>query len=197
MKNTLKEFLKNLVPGPVSDTSAVEELLAEAWLDLDGDDIGGMKTHKLYGRTEFLSWQPPFLTFTIERHGGTVLGSTRAELQHWQIDISKGTRKLVSTSRRQLRAASPPLDVGPLAQKIGNEIMNKSESPFLKRYPDGRVKVLIGKVIPEGVKETTFRRRKRFRKALQDILSRHGWLPASVNTYRLNRGAEETQSPLA
>ena len=40
------------------------------------------------GRMEKVEWQPPYLTFSIERHGATVKGSTRAELQNWQVDTS-------------------------------------------------------------------------------------------------------------
>jgi hypothetical protein len=38
---------------------------------------------------EDLEWNPPMLSFIIERHGAMVLGSTRAENQRWEIDMNK------------------------------------------------------------------------------------------------------------
>jgi hypothetical protein len=67
---------------------------------------------------EAVAWNPPVLTFRIERHGGTVLGSTRAELQHWHVDLERKTASLVKTGRRQLRPMQPRLNVEPLVEEI-------------------------------------------------------------------------------
>jgi hypothetical protein len=37
-----------------------------------------MTGQKLLGRMEEVVWEPPILSFTVERHGGTVQGSSRA-----------------------------------------------------------------------------------------------------------------------
>ena len=66
-------------PRRIDQPRKLERLLSEVWDDLGGSDCG-MAGHKLIGRMEHVEWNPPVLTFTIERHGGTVLGSTRAEL---------------------------------------------------------------------------------------------------------------------
>jgi hypothetical protein len=79
-----------VVPGEVADTTELERLLAASWHKFSGDD-GGMSGQKLLGRMENVAWAPPKLTFTIERHGGTVRGSTRAELQHWEVNADQQT----------------------------------------------------------------------------------------------------------
>jgi len=144
-----------------------------------------MKSEKLSGRTERMAWQPPMLTFTIERHGGTVNGSSRAELQHWQVDTAAWTAEIITSGHRQLRPAAKRLDVQPLAEAVANAILNDEDSPVLKKLPDGRIKVLISSVIPDNsFQQTTTSRRKRFRKALETLLSGSGWIPAGVNTYQ-------------
>lgn len=56
-------------PGSDLDREQIEFLLADAWPSLRGSRAGGMQPHKIRGRTEALSWNPPHLTFEIERHG--------------------------------------------------------------------------------------------------------------------------------
>jgi hypothetical protein len=85
----LMNYLKNLEPGPVEMTTHLERLLAEVWDDLGGDN-GGMAGIKLIRRMEQVEWHRPIPIFLIERHGGTVLGSTRAELQRWSVDLDRG-----------------------------------------------------------------------------------------------------------
>jgi hypothetical protein len=106
-----------LPPGPVADVSAVERLLAACWGDLVRDD-GGMAGNKLLGRMEAVTWKPPTLGFQIERHGGTVLGSSRAEIQHWEVDLEKKTAILTKTGHRQLRPMRPRLNIEPLVEEI-------------------------------------------------------------------------------
>jgi hypothetical protein len=69
----------------------LDRLLAASWDEFTGD-AGGMEGDKLLGRIEDVTWQPPKFTFTIERHGGTLMGSTRAELQDWEV-TSKSRRR--------------------------------------------------------------------------------------------------------
>jgi hypothetical protein len=185
MNQVLKEFLANLTPGPVSDAGTLEALLAEAWPSLSGARRGGMEGYKIPGRAESLCWNPPCLTFTIERHGGTVMGSTRAELQDWLVDVTAGTAEIIATRRRQLRATASRMDVIGIAREMAEAILHERERPGLKRYADGRVRIEIGLVIPDvGFKQTVSGRRKRFRKALESQLASHGWKPVSFNCYR-------------
>ena len=76
----LRSFLKELPNQAITDSSihqTICDLLTECWASLSGN-----KDQKTYAdkicRAENLKWKSPILTFELERHGGTVLGSTRA-----------------------------------------------------------------------------------------------------------------------
>jgi len=187
----LKEYLQELPGGLVADPAVVERLLAEAWFAFHGAQQGGMKPSKILGRTESMAWEPPYLTFTIERHGGTQMGSTRAELQDWSLNLSEGTAEMTSKRHRQLRSMGERMDVKKLAREMAEAILGDKKAEGLKRMPDGRVRVLISTVIPpDGFKQTISGRRKRFRKALEELIAPHGWREAGVNAYRKSGGPE-------
>src|SRR4051794_5739582 len=95
MIDKLQTYLSGLAPGPITDAAELEGLLEPCWHAFVGSDNGGMEGRKLLGRMEDGAWDPPLLTFTVERHGATVLGSTRAELQKWTVDLEKRTASLV------------------------------------------------------------------------------------------------------
>ena len=69
-------------------------------------------------RAEDLVWQPPVLSFKIERHGATALGSTRAEVQKWHVDVSSGNAHCESETYRQLIPRARGLIVRPIACKV-------------------------------------------------------------------------------
>jgi hypothetical protein len=185
---TLGDYLDGLEPGPLPDSGWLETLLAPSWEELEGSPDGGMEGSKLFGRMESVEWSPPFLTFKIERHGGASLGSSRAELQHWAVDISKRMASLGGTSHRQLRPSQRRLDVAPLANAVARSILARQGDAYLKWFPDGHVLVSIGKVIPAGgPKQTVAGRRKRFHTALDAILKTNGWEKLRHNTYRPHR----------
>src|SRR5437016_13451716 len=99
----LRETLAGMPAGlPVGNNAEiVESLLILAWDEIKGTSAENTAAYKLRGRTELLEWQPPNLTFTLARHGATVLGSTRERLHHWQVDIQLGVRSLTLGSFRQ------------------------------------------------------------------------------------------------
>lgn len=181
----LRTHLAGLPSGRIEDESKIESLLAPCWSELSIDEGGGMDALKLHGRMDNAEWNPPDLTFQIERHGGLVQGSSRAELQNWRVDLEKGTATLVRTGYRQLYRMAPRLDVKPIAREISELILSNKKDERLKWYDDGRVRVEIGKVIPDwAAKQTTTGRRKRFRTELNRLLDRHGWAPTrGANTY--------------
>ena len=80
----LCNYLERIPLGEIKNTTELEKALAGCWDDFTGDS-GGMTPSKLHDRMEEVFWEPPILDFVIERHGGTVMGSTRAELQYWTI----------------------------------------------------------------------------------------------------------------
>jgi hypothetical protein len=83
----LSDALASLTVGEVVDNARgkIVNLLEGCWSELSGAHQGGMVSTKLY-RAEKLRWDPPVLSFIIERHGAAVNGSSRAALQKWWID---------------------------------------------------------------------------------------------------------------
>lgn len=180
----LKKYLQKMPAGTIDETTELERLLAQYWHQLEGDH-GGMEGYKLCGRMEDVSWSPPTITFTIERHGGTVLGSTRAELQHFRVDVEQKTIDCSKFGYRQIRSRQSPVDVGPIASEIARLILNAEQDDRLKWHGDERVSVRIGEIFPHysAVQQTLTARRKRFRKALTEQLIVEGWKEVRPNFY--------------
>ena len=186
---TLKNFLEAQPPGPV-DIDV--ELLAACWETLSGSHLEGMTPEKLH-RIENPEWRPPLLCFDIERHGSTVLGSSRADLHHMAIDIDKKSVDTVKGAYRQLRPKADSLDVGPLCQEVADLIRNHRVNEKLKWHNDGSVFVKIGQVIPNtgGPKQTLEGRRGRFRKLLKENLGPYGWRQVRPNCFIPSRNNGE------
>jgi hypothetical protein len=182
MIEQLRDLLATILPGPISDPADLEHLLAACWHEFQGDD-GGMTGDKLLGRMEEVIWEPPILSFTIERHGGTVQGSSRASLQEWTLDLDKKTAWCEERRFRQVRARQPRLDVRALAEEVASLILHHQEDERLQWSEDGRVRVVVGKVLPDGsaVAQTLAGRRKRLLGALRQRLAVEGWQEVGVN----------------
>jgi hypothetical protein len=181
----LTNYLKNLDPGPVEQTNQLECLLANAWDDLDGGNESGMTSHKLVGRMENAEWHPPRLTFVLARHGGTVQGSSRAKLQGWAVDLDQKTATCEGIGHRQLSPMAKRVDAEPIADEIAEKIGGGERDDRLRWLPDGRVRVQMGKIFPEGsgYKQTVQGRRRRLREALIERLSTKGWVHLGRNTF--------------
>src|SRR5208337_4181042 len=104
----LKGHLTELPPGEVAVPGALIALLTGCWHELHGGAVEGMKTSKL-ARMENVRWDPPILSFQLERHGALALGSTRAELQVWRVDLYTNRATCAkSRSYRQLVSRAEP-----------------------------------------------------------------------------------------
>jgi hypothetical protein len=123
------------------------------------------------------------LNFDIERHGGTVLGSKRAEFQSWSIDVDLGTGSVVELRQRQLRPNDPRLDVESQAREVANRIATEQEDCRLAWDGKTRVKVDIAGVIPGTNRPTTESRRRRFRRELENLILPLGWIVVRPNVY--------------
>ncbi len=187
----LKKTLTVINDGPVEDAvkvKEVEQCLFEIWEHLIGSNEEGTTGDKIWGRTEDMIWEPPELKFTIERHGGTVLGSSRAALHFWSVNVDSGTVEIVKKSWRQLSPSSRRLNVAPIATEIAELMINDKDDERLKWSDDRNfVTVQIGKVIPnDGSAQTIQGRRNRFRIALETEINPKGWKIAvgkRPNTY--------------
>jgi len=170
----LEAFLAKLSTGPISDTSKLESLLMDCWDDFSGSGEGGMKAYKLSGRIEQPTWQPPLLSFKIERHGGTVQGSSRAEMQRWTVDTVLKTSRVAEAGYRQLTPRQPnwtKAAATKAAQKVSDLINHRSEDELLTWLRNGGVRVMISKIVPDdAAAQTVSGRRKRFWKCLDDLL---------------------------
>ena len=88
-RQKMETFLQQLPAGRVAQTRQLESAMASCWHTILGGDAGGMDGYKLRDRMEQPRWEPPILKFRVERHGSTVCGSTRAEIQQWEIDTNR------------------------------------------------------------------------------------------------------------
>lgn len=174
----LKQFLTKLSPGRVPQEIQPElvQLLEDCWGMFSGSDQEGMGAYKIQ-RMEDPSWNPPVLSFTIERHGATVSGSTRAELQEWVVDLDRRVSECLSTGHRQLYPRETPLDVKPIADDLAKLIISGHQDERLRWSGTARLRILTGRILSTGSipKQTLERRRKRLLKALEERLVPYGW----------------------
>ncbi len=184
--NTLQELLAALPPGPIPADNKLDKALATCWDGFRGSGEGGMKDDKLLGRMENVQWQSPILKFTIERHGGTVNGSTRAELQHWELNLDDQTASIVKEGHRQLQTMAPRVSVKTIAEEIVALILSGNEDERILRLDDGSVKVRVSKIFPDGsgFKQTVEGRRKRLVECVRDQLVERGWIAVDGNAFR-------------
>jgi hypothetical protein len=190
----LRAFVAGLAPGPVADPALID-LIAACWHELAGSREEGTTAGKL-GRMETLRWEPPHLRFVLERHGGTVLGSTRASLHHWAVDVAQGTARIENMSRRQLEAMASRFDARGLADRIAEAVLVKKDLPELEWGKNRASFRLNPEAIPDlwqGFNKTLTGRRRRFRAELEARLGAHGWRCSSFSRWRLE--APPAQSP--
>jgi hypothetical protein len=176
----LRDFLNAIPQGALSrdQHDETESLLCRCWDQLIGGNDGGMNADKLLGRIEKIKWSPPWLVFEIERHGGAVLGSSRAEMQGWTVDVEHGSAMCAKGSFRQLHPNAPRLDVVPIAEDIAGLIRDGTQDPRIRWSDANIVKVEIGKIIPmKSPKDTVRGRRDRLKVQLAHNLSLIGWHP--------------------
>jgi hypothetical protein len=182
----LRAMLSLRRPGPLPHGIAptVEALLAQAWDQFSGDNAG-MTDRKLCGGTESVVWQPPTLVFRIERHGAIALGSGRTEVREWAVDLERRTVSVKTFRRRQIRPAQGRLDVDAIAKILVDGILAGRTDEGLKWEGTGRVRVLMGKVLPtsSAAKATVAGRRRRLRQAVAEMLDRAGWRMIRANVF--------------
>lgn len=147
-------------------------LLRAAWDDLSGSGRSSMAVSTLW-RIEEPNWADPILTFVVERDGGSALGSTRAELQRWVIDLETQTADPVDPDDQMAEELAP--HDAPALTNLVAEIVEKIEcsedDPLLKWSKDRtKVRVLAAAAInPNGgwlPKQTADDQRKRLRAGL-------------------------------
>ena len=165
-------------------------LLTDCWDQFSGAEETKMRPDKL-SRMEQPTWSPPFIEFSVERHGQIVLDSTRATVQTWSLDIQNLTASIGGEKRRQLYPMDSRLNVVPIAESLAKAIIDKKPDERLKVMEDGRIRLDIKKIIPLTNKETTANRRRRLRRHLESLIEPHGWKRAGSNVYRFGSDARK------
>ena len=116
--NKLKIYVRQLPPGPVLEVAVVEYLLIHCWDLLESADDTAMEGYKLIDRTEGLSWNPPYLNFDLERHGGVALGGKVAEVHSWRVNVEEGTAGIVGRTTHPLQPLEKPLNANELVKEL-------------------------------------------------------------------------------
>ena len=177
----------NGVPAGAIPASISDELfryVVASWNEFSGSRITKMDALKILrddGPAE-VTWYPPRLSFVIERHGGTVLGSTRAEKQQWTMNLEKRTADQMQIGHHQLHPNAPKLDVNPLANGVCKAVQEGpsshsrlvSEGIIVWKNND-ELTVFHGKIVRGGYPRTVSGRRKRFTADLKSKMERVGW----------------------
>jgi hypothetical protein len=165
----LQKAFQSIKDGPVEDLE-IEALLTKAWDSIDGSTETKLNPDKLC-RMEHLEKRDGMLYFDIERHGGTVHGSTRARVYTWEVDVMYGSASIVRERNRQIYKADKRLDVTPIAQELTQRILEKQDHQYLRWNAEKTsCTILVGAVIPMTNKQTTSGRRARLRAAINGLL---------------------------
>ena len=191
----LKGILNKLPAGaiPIGMRRTILELVEGCWDELVGSRDTKMAVWKICrdNGAEDLKWAPPILSFSIDRHGGVVLGSKRAERQIWTLNLDTATASPHISGYRQLWPNSPKLDVAPYVTAICEAARRgpASASDLIDRgivewIGDDEFRVKHSILIPNnGPNQTISGRRKRFRNKLKIGMEAIGWKPVSVHQW--------------
>lgn len=159
----LKRQLFELPSDEVTEVGRFAALLAGCWHEFTGSGSERMHAGKL-GRMEAVRWDPPVLSFTIERHGAMGMGSTRAELQHWRVDLDLKTARCEhSRSYRQALPRAEGVRIEPIARELADGIIAGRSDQRLQWQDGETVRVLMAEIFPydSGDMQTVAGRRKR------------------------------------
>jgi hypothetical protein len=170
------------IPASISDE--LFKYVVASWNEFFGSRITGMDVRKILRGEgpEEVTWNPPCLSFVIDRHGGTVFGSTRAEKQQWALNLAKRTADQMPIGHRQLRPNASKVDVKPLADDVCKAVQEGPRSPsrlvsdgIIVRKNEDELTVFHGKIVREGYQRTVSDRRKRFIADLKTKMELIGW----------------------
>lgn len=176
-------------PVPVADLDAVASALWPVWNELaDPDELRrtAMWDRKLW-RIERATWEPPVLSFDVERHGGLMAGGTRAEVQTWEVDVARGRAWLATERSRQIRPMAARVKVGPLVDEVVALVSSSADDERLAWSADRlKVRVNLRAIAPlvVGYASTTAGRQERFSALLQERMAEISWERDRGFTYR-------------
>ena len=172
----LPKLLAEIGPGKIPNGTipALISELGKIWNELPGATEESMEARKLERGFDW-TWHPPVLSFLIERHGGTVLGSGRGPIQKWSLDLDTGTATWHPAGYRQLSPMNPRFDHKAAAQRIADALTaGPNSSPGLEgvrwKGPD-TVTITLNKFFPTDVpQQTATGRSKKLRASLVELV---------------------------
>ena len=191
----LKAIVRKLPHGsiPLGMRDQILELVEACWDKFKGSGKTKMQVWKIRrdAGPEDLTWDPPNLCFSIDRHGRTVMGSKRAERQTWTLNLETLAAIPNETRYRQLQPNSPKFDITPIAQAVCEAVKRgpASSSDLVDRAivewrGNDEIRVKHANLIPnEGPNQTISGRRKRLREKLQREMNAIGWELVSVHQW--------------
>ena len=183
----LTAFLKYVPAGRVPSQlrRAVLDHLCACWETFSGSTDTKMEYWKVGrdGGPKDLSWDAPYLSFIIERHGSTVLGSSRGERQRWRLNLVSRTADHETIGFRQLRPRAQSLNLKALVDSVCEEVQKGRDSVsglspegIIIWQSDYQITIRHGLLIPrDGPQQTLAGRRRRFRKGLESRMKAIGW----------------------
>jgi hypothetical protein len=137
-------------------------------------------------RAENLHFAHGRLRFDIERHAGTMNGSTRAHLHTWEITPDGRGCDIVRETYRQLAARANSYTMKD-ARKSAFAVMRllsggRKNRGEMKVLDDGRVVIFAQRLVDLGqYKRTRIGRCIQFLKALEDVVETRGWRVVMAN----------------
>lgn len=113
------------------------------------------------------------------------MGSTRAELQHWEVDLEKRTVTIVKTGHRQLSPMAKRVYIKPLAEELLQAIRSGKKDKRLIWHGEDEVVLCSSYIFPRksGFRMTVGGRRKRLREAVASVLLKEGWERVSKDSF--------------
>jgi len=182
----LISFLRDVPTGavPASICDELFKLVVASWNEFSGSGETSMGAWKIMRdeAPEEVTWWPPRLSFVIDRHGGAVLGSKRAERQEWTLDLDRKTADRRQIGFRQLHPNAPKLDVKSRADAVCKAVREGPNSAT-RFVSDGVVvwksadelMVYHGKIVGGTYRRTVSGRRKRFIADLKSKMELMDW----------------------
>ncbi len=142
---------------------------------MDGSDDQNTWANKLHRLERPTIEQDGCITFQLERHGGTVNGSTRAHLHTWQVNLTKKTATITRHGHRQLQATKR-WDYKTAAHEILAVVeagQQHQAVSWIKEFT--HFQLTLNKVVPGGAQQTVTSRNRRFKEFFIKEAADQGW----------------------
>jgi hypothetical protein len=177
MLGPLRQLLRPLPAGSILEgREAILQELADIWSRLPGTRQEKTTPGKLF-RAEELSWNPPYLSFVLARHGGTAMGSSREALHTRTVNADTGESTLNTARHRQVRSMDNRVtskDMEAIARELLALIEQGAKDPRLTWNRNGAVTIVLRAIIEANNNMTRRSRTRRFRAIMEPLMAAAG-----------------------